>query len=78
MGYESAKDMVERFLESEKQQLDGFVRFIRWKKLAYVLSERDWAVFARKYNGPSYRRNGYDGMMARAYQYFLKNPEHLP
>lgn len=48
--------------------LAAFVEFIRSdKKLLAALQARDWATFARIYNGPSYARNKYDKKLAAAY-----------
>ena len=38
--------------------------------LHHALIVRDWAEFARRYNGPAYRDNIYDTKLATAYQRF--------
>ena len=47
--------------------LDAFVNFIKTKKLDSVLRAKNWAAFARRYNGPGYAQNAYDKKMASAY-----------
>ncbi|MEE8298899.1 MAG: N-acetylmuramidase domain-containing protein [Thermodesulfobacteriota bacterium] len=32
-----------------------------------ILKKRDWANFARRYNGPGYKKNKYDEKLERAY-----------
>ena len=32
-----------------------------------ALRKKDWAAFARKYNGPSYAKRGYHTRMAKEY-----------
>ena len=34
------------------------------------LRNKNWATFARKYNGPSYAKRGYHTKMAKAYKKF--------
>ncbi|WP_253272489.1 N-acetylmuramidase family protein [Pectobacterium brasiliense] len=49
-------------------QLDTFVRFIKAdNKLLSALKSRDWATFARIYNGPAYAKNRYDTKLENAY-----------
>jgi hypothetical protein len=62
---------VERFVADhcadEAAHLAGFVGYVRGAGLARALAARDWAAFARGYNGPAYARNRYDVRMAEAY-----------
>lgn len=52
-------------------QLDAFVRFINADvRLVRALHGRDWATFARVYNGPGYKANKYDTKLASAYAQF--------
>jgi hypothetical protein len=66
-GFRNAADMVTAFLEGEGRQLDGVVGFIIGNGLAKHLVNRDWAAFARGYNGPGYAANAYDKKLAAAY-----------
>lgn len=47
--------------------LDLFVAFVLGQGLAQHLRARNWAAFARGYNGPGYARNDYDTRLAQAY-----------
>jgi hypothetical protein len=47
--------------------LDAFVAFIKANNLDGPLRAKNWAAFARGYNGPSYAVNKYDTKMASAY-----------
>lgn len=52
-------------------QLDTFVKFIQAdSRLARALKAKDWATFARVYNGPAYAKNAYDTKMGSAYKRF--------
>lgn len=53
--------------------LDAFCYLIKSMRLSGALKQKDWAVFARGYNGPGYRANDYDGKMARAYLLFARD-----
>jgi hypothetical protein len=35
------------------------------------LRDKDWAGFARRYNGPAYAENKYDEKLSAAYEKFL-------
>lgn len=67
-GYLSVNDFVDDMCKSEGKQLDSFVSFIKQNKLDTFLREKDWAGFARKYNGPGYKENKYDEKLEKAYK----------
>lgn len=52
---------------TEGDQLEAFIHFINGKGLTYALQRRDWAAFAKGYNGTAYRENRYDERLAAAY-----------
>lgn len=66
-GYPTVQAMVLAFVESEANQLEGMIRFIQSNGLDDNLRHHDWAGFARGYNGPGYKQNGYDTKLAAAY-----------
>jgi len=67
-GYDNVQDFVAAMRESESNQLDAFVGFIKSHPGMVTASKnRDWAGFARQYNGPGYAQNNYDSKMANAY-----------
>lgn len=68
LGYSSAQAYADAMAISEGNQLDAFVRFIEADPALHkALKLRQWAKFARLYNGPAYARNLYDVKLARAY-----------
>lgn len=71
-GYQSAEAMFLDARESEGVQLQQMANFIRTARLADELRRRDWAGFARRYNGPAYAKNRYDVLLARAYAKWAK------
>lgn len=64
------ESFVRAMVSGEPAQLAAFVAFIKTKKLDDELIRRDWAGFARGYNGSAYAENGYDRKMADAYALF--------
>lgn len=71
-GAESLEDFVDRMSSSERAQLDMFANFITNSGLLKSLQQKDWAKFARGYNGPGYAKRGYHTRMARAYARYSK------
>lgn len=71
-GYATAKEMVEAFKESEGNQLQGMVNFIKNAGLDDELRNHDWRGFARGYNGPGYAKHGYHDRLRRAYDRWAK------
>ena len=52
-------------------QLETFVRFIQADaRLLRALRGKDWATFARIYNGPNYAANKYDTKLAAAFKQY--------
>jgi peptidoglycan hydrolase-like protein with peptidoglycan-binding domain len=72
-GYASAEEMVARLLESEDEHLASTARFVAASNLHRPLQSRDWAGFARGYNGPGYAANRYDQKLADAYGRFSRD-----
>jgi hypothetical protein len=71
LDYESAATFAARMASSETAQLEAFVRFINVNPaLNDALKRKQWAKFARLYNGPDYAKNLYDVRLARACQHF--------
>ncbi len=66
-GCQSVEEMVEKICDSEFSQLEMFAVFIRNSGMLEALKKKDWAAFARKYNGPSYAKRGYHTRMAKEY-----------
>jgi len=68
LGFDSVDDFVALQRTTEANQLGTFVRFIQADAdLLTALQAKDWAGFARRYNGPGYKKNQYDTRLADAY-----------
>jgi hypothetical protein len=75
LGYASIADFVSRMETSEGEHLDAFVRFVAADVgLLSALRAREWAAFAKGYNGPHYIRNRYDVKLAQAYLRYATKP----
>lgn len=72
MGYGSVEEFVAIVSKSERSQLEMFAHFLVTFNMVKYLQKRDWANFARRYNGPGYKKRGYDRRMAAAYAKFSK------
>lgn len=68
LGYPTLKNFVDDMHHSEEKQLEAMVRFITVNNLKNALIRKDWAAFAKGYNGPGYRANKYDDKLAAAYK----------
>ncbi len=66
-GYDDVHAFVEAMLDDEENHLKASVNFILNTKLDDELRRRDWEGFARGYNGPGYKRNGYHTKLAEAF-----------
>lgn len=66
-GAASLDEFVRRMSTSEREQLELFAQFITRSGLLKHLQAKNWAAFARGYNGPSYARRGYHTRLAAAY-----------
>lgn len=71
-GYKSAEAMVEKFKDDEEDHLLAMIKFIIAAGLDDELRRKDWAGFARGYNGPGFAKNKYDQKLAAAYAKWQK------
>lgn len=69
-GFASAAEMVEAMKSGEGAQLAAMVGFLVGKGLVSPLVRRDWAGFARRYNGEDYQEGGYDSKLEKQYHLF--------
>lgn len=74
-GAESLQDFVRRMTLSEYDQLQLFANYIVNTGLIDFIQKKNWAAFARIYNGPSYAARGYHNRIAAAYRRRLKESE---
>ena len=74
-GYADVASFVDAMLESEGKHLAAFVAFILADShLQTALKNKQWAAFAKIYNGPDYLTNQYDTKMASAYAALTGKP----
>lgn len=67
-GHTSVEAMVEAFRQSEANQVEAMLRFIKSKKaMADALRDKAWGVLAYYYNGAGYKQFSYDTRLATAY-----------
>ena len=67
LGFASVEALVAEARSGAAGQARLMARYIVKAGLREALAARDWAGFARGYNGPGYRRNSYDKKLAAAY-----------
>jgi hypothetical protein len=66
-GHATIKGFVDAMHSGAAAHLDAFVSYIKTNHLDGALRAKNWASFARGYNGPGYAANKYDKKMAAAY-----------
>lgn len=67
-GFDKLKSFVTEMKRSEVEQLKAFGNFIKNNRMLEHLRAKNWAAFARAYNGPSYERNRYHTKLKAAYE----------
>lgn len=67
LGYPSVAAMVDEARAGVTGQVDLLIRFIEKNGLTPLLVKQDWTAFARRYNGPGFRKNSYDVKLRSAY-----------
>jgi hypothetical protein len=66
-GFPDVAALVSASVKDENGQLLTAARFITSKRLGDALRARDWATFAKGYNGPKFQENQYDTKLAAAF-----------
>lgn len=69
-GSADVEAMIKRMVASENEQLLCTVNQLIEGGSVAALRAKDWANFARRYNGPNYAINNYDLRLSAAYQKF--------
>lgn len=69
-GCQDVYDFVHKMSESHEKQLELMYYFMHNSGCLKNLKEKDWAGFAKKYNGPGYAQNAYDQKLRNAYENF--------
>jgi hypothetical protein len=73
-GFATVQRFVKAMTASEREHLLAFVAFVKSDPKALVaIRDKDWAEFAARYNGKSYRKNDYDTKLEVAYKKFLRS-----
>lgn len=70
LGYGHVDDLVAEARSGAGGQARLMARYIEKAGLESALRDKKWHSFARGYNGPDYRRNGYHTKLAAAYRRF--------
>jgi hypothetical protein len=73
-GFNKVADFYDAMCKSEDLHLNAFVSFVKSNQLEDELRGRDWVGFARKYNGPQFKKNNYDTKLATASARFTVGP----
>jgi N-acetylmuramidase len=74
LGYARIDALVAEARSGVAGQARLMARYVEKAGLSPSLRRRDWAAFARGYNGPDYARNGYDRKIAAAYERYRTEP----
>jgi len=72
VGWSSLEQFVKDMFYSEAQHLRAFLGYCKHAGLVPDLKQHKWAAFAQGYNGPSYRQNDYDGLLAQYYAQYTR------
>lgn len=69
-GCKDVFEFVHKMSESHEKQLELMYHFMYNSGCLKNLKEKDWAGFAKKYNGPGYAQNAYDQKLRNSYENF--------
>lgn len=70
-GHATVVGFVDAMAGSAERHLQAFVAFVSFHaSLKKAIKDKDWAAFAKGYNGDGYAKNQYDTKMAAAYKKF--------
>lgn len=72
-GCKSIDEFVEKMCTSQEQQLLLTLNFLKNSNLIVPLQKRQWATFAKGYNGPGFAKNKYHIKLQAAYNNYLKS-----
>ena len=71
-GHPSVEMFVRDMFRSEAAHLKAFLAFVKSKNLDKHLISKDWAAFAKGYNGSAYEENKYDSKLETAYSKYVE------
>ena len=72
-GCKSIDEFVEKMCTSQEHQLLLTLNFLKNSNLIVPLQKRQWATFAKGYNGPGFAQNKYHIKLQAAYNNYLKS-----
>ena len=72
LGFQDVFDFYYTLRTGEFENLKLFLKFCEVNNLLKHLRSKNWAAFARGYNGPGYKQNKYDTKLSQAYNKFAK------
>ncbi len=72
-GCKTINEFVEKMCASQEQQLLLTLNFLKNSNLIVPLQKRQWATFAKGYNGPGFTQNKYHLKLQAAYNNYLKS-----
>lgn len=72
-GCKNIDEFVEKMCTSQEQQLLLTLNFLKNSNLIVPLQKRQWATFAKGYNGPGFAQNKYHIKLQAAYNNYLKS-----
>ena len=73
-GFDQIENMVTAMIASEDEQLRAMANFVKGNGMDLPLRNHDWPAFARRYNGPNYAANNYDGLLHYFYEKYASGP----
>ncbi len=78
-GHATVAAFVDAMMLHRAAHLKAFALFVDANPgMKRAIINRDWASFARAYNGPNYAQNDYDGKMQRAYERLSRSAPATP
>ena len=66
-GFDTVQTYTDAMYASEYAHIQAFIKFLKAENIYRYLKAKDWANFARRYNGPAYKKNGYDWKLQVAF-----------
>ena len=66
-GFDNVQSYIDAMYASEYEHIQAFINFLKAENIYRYLKAKDWANFARRYNGPAYKKNGYDWKLQVAF-----------
>jgi hypothetical protein len=69
-GFANVDDMVAGMIAREDNQIAAITAFLQSTGMAETLRSHQWSSFARRYNGPNYAANNYDGTLGHFFEIY--------